>query len=171
MCIHRLRGLFVFALALCAQPAWAFLDPPYITPASPVAGEPISVNVRGTECDLINDGVIWPPPVTQQGNAITILFTGIHEEDPEFCYYSPDSRAYPIGAYPAGTYTLRVDWRYSTFNGWVTQTLGTLSFTVSDGSQRLPVEAPALSNAGLAGLLLMLVMVSLHTLHRRVRSH
>jgi hypothetical protein len=171
MCIHRLRGLFVFAFALCAQPAWAFLDPPYITPANPVAGDVISVNVYGGECDIADGGVVWPAPITQQGNELTVLLTGGHEEDPEFCYFGVGTFTSPIGVYPAGTYTLQVDWRYDTFNGWVTQTLGTLSFTVSDGPHRLPVEAPALSNAGLAGLLLMLVMVSLRTLHRRVRSH
>jgi hypothetical protein len=168
MCIHRLRGLFVFALALCAQPAWAFLDAPYITPANPVAGELVSVNIYGGECDLVDDGVVWPPPVAQQANELTILLTGGHEENPEFCYFNIGNHAYPVGVYASGTYTLRVDWRYSTFNGWVTQTLGTIPFTVSNTPQQQPVEAPALSNAGLAGLLLMLIAASLLALRRKI---
>jgi len=56
------QGLIVFALALCAGPAWAFLDPPYLTPANPISGELVSVNIYGGECDVADDGVIWPPP-------------------------------------------------------------------------------------------------------------
>jgi hypothetical protein len=113
---HRFGRLLACALALCAQRASA-LDPPYITPANPRAGEPISVIVRGDACNLIEDGVIWPPPVTQQGSVITILFNGSSEGDPEFCYYSSDAIAYPVGAYAAGSYTLQVNWRYGTFSG------------------------------------------------------
>ena len=119
MRIHPLKGLLVFALALCAQRAWAFLDPPYITPANPMAGEPVSVNIYGGECDLLDYGINWPPPVTQQGNSITILFTGVHEGDPEWCYYGVGTATYPVGTFPPGSYTLDVERRYGTpFGTW-----------------------------------------------------
>jgi len=169
MRIHRCRGVFVVALALWAQAAWGFLDPPYITPANPVVGELVSVNIYGGGCDLVDDGVAWPPPVTQQANELTILLTGGHEEDPEFCYFNIGNHIYPVGIYPSGAYALRVDWRYSTFNGWVTQTLGTIPFTVTSAPLQEPAEAPASSDQGLAGLVLLLVTVSLFTLRQRTR--
>ncbi len=169
MRIHRFQALLACALAFCAQRAWArlALDPPYITPGDPTAGELVSVNVRGTECDLIDDGVVWPPPVTQQGNVITIVFTGIHEEDPEFCYFSSDIRAYPVGAYSAGSYTLHVEWRYGTFSGWVTETLGVIPFSVSGATQQ-PIEAPTLSVAGLSAFVLGLIASALFRLRGRL---
>jgi hypothetical protein len=157
--------LRLLALALCAQRASA-LDPPYITPANPRAGEPISVIVRGDACNLIESGVVWPPPVTQQGSVITILFHGGREGDPEFCYYSSDAIAYPVGAYAAGSYTLQVNWRYSTFSGWVTETLGVIPFIVSAGPSQQAIEAPTLSIAGLGVLGLALLVAMLRGLRR-----
>lgn len=167
MGIHRFVYLLVFALTPCAQRALA-LDPPYITPANPVVGEPISVVVRGDACDLIEDGVVWPPPVTQQGSVITILFNGIREGDPEFCYYSSDARAYPVGVYAAGSYTLQVNWRYGTFSGWVIDTLGVIPFTVSATPAQQPIEAPTLSIGGLGVLALTLLVPMLRELRRRL---
>jgi len=167
MSTRRLTSLIVLALALPAQGASA-LDPPYITPAHPMAGEAISVVVRGDACNLIEDGVVWPPPVTQQGSVITILFNGIREGDPEFCYYSSDAIAYPVGAYAAGSYTLQVNWRYGTFSGWVTETLGVIPFTVSAAPSQQPIEAPTLSIAGLGVLGLALLAVVLRDLRNRL---
>jgi len=137
-------------------------------PAHPMAGEAISVVVRGDACNLIEDGVVWPPPVTQQGSVITILFNGIREGDPEFCYYSSDAIAYPVGAYAAGSYTLQVNWRYGTFSGWVTETLGVIPFTVSAAPSQQPIEAPTLSIAGLGVLGLALLAVVLRDLRNRL---
>jgi hypothetical protein len=167
--MRRLRGLLVFALALCAPPASAFLDPPYITPANPTAGELVSVNIYGGECDVADTGVIWPAPVTQQGNAMTILLTGIHEGDPEFCYFSLATETKPIGRFPAGSYTLEVERRYMSFSGpWIQETLGIIPFTVSGIPTQQPIETPALNPAGLIALLLSLTALVLHTLRTRV---
>lgn len=167
MRFHRLGKVLVVALAMRTELASA-LDPPYITPANPVAGEPISVVARGDACNLIEDGVVWPPPVTQQGNVVTILFNGTREGDPEFCFYSSDAIAYPVGAYAAGSYTLQVNWRYGTFSGWVIETLGVIPFTVSASPSQLPIEAPALSIAGLVVLGLGLLAAMLRELRGRL---
>jgi hypothetical protein len=168
MRVHRFRALWTLAAALVAQPAFAFLDPPYLTPASPMSDELVSVNIYGGECDLVDGGMVWPPPVTQQGNELTILLTGAHEEDPEFCYFSVGTHTYPVGIYPAGAYTLRVNWRYSTFSGWPTETLGVIPFTVTGGPPATPVEAPTLNLAGLGSLLLALIAAVLRNLRGRV---
>ena len=166
---HCLRSLLAVALALCAQRASAFLDPPYLTPANPVAGELVSVNIYGGECDLVDMGINWPPPVTQQGNEITILFTGIHEGDPEFCYYGVGTATYPVGTFPPGSYTLDVERRYGTpFGTWAQETLGIIPFTVSVAPQQQPVAAPALTSAGVIALLLALIGAALRNLRKRL---
>jgi hypothetical protein len=167
MRIHVAKALLLLVLALSAQPASAFLDPPYITPANPHAGDLISVNIYGGECDLVDDGVVWPPPVSQQGNELTILLTGGHQEDPEFCYVGVGTYTFPVGVYQQGAYTLKVDWRYSTFSGWMTETLGIIPFTVSAAPSQQPIETPTLSIAGLAALGLALLVAML----RNLREH
>jgi hypothetical protein len=164
---RRHQVLLALALALGVQPAWAFLDPPYLTPANPMAGELVSVNIYGGECDVADDGVAWPPPVTQQGSSITILLTGLHEGDPEFCYFGIGTNTKPVGRFPPGNYTLDVERRYGTiFGEWAQETLGIIQFTVSAAPQQQPVETPTLSGAGIAVLLLALVGVMLHNLRK-----
>lgn len=163
------KCLLTLTLALCAQPASAFLDPPYLTPTNPVADELVSVNIYGGECDVADDGVVWPPPVTQQGSSITILLTGLHEGDPEFCYFGIGTNTKPVGRFPPGNYTLDVERRYGTiFGEWAQETLGIIPFIVSAAPQQQPVEMPTLSVAGLAALLLALVGVMLRNLRKRL---
>jgi hypothetical protein len=157
----------MLALALCAQSAWAFLDPPYITPANPMVGDLVSVNIYGGECDFVDGGVVWPPPVTQEGNEITILLRGGHEQDPEFCYFGIGTQTFPVGVYSPGAYTLRVNSRYSTFDGWVTETLGVIPFAVA-GIPQEPAEAPTLSLTGLSVLVLGLIAATMHRLRERL---
>jgi hypothetical protein len=167
MRIHRLKSLLVLALALCTQRASAFLDPPYITPANPTAGELVSVNIYGGECDLVDDGLVWPPPVTQNGNEITILFTGIHEGDPEWCYYHVGTSTFPVGTFSPGSYVLDVERRYGTvFGEWAQETLGIIPFTVSGAQQ--PIEAPTLNLVGFASLLLALITATLRNLRKHL---
>jgi hypothetical protein len=165
---HVFERLVMLALALCTQPAWAFLDAPYITPMHPNVSDLISVNIYGGGCDFADGGVVWPPPVTQQGSELTILLTGGHEEDPEFCYFGVGTFTAPIGMYPPGSYTLRVNWRYSTFGGWVTETLGIIPFIVANAQSQQPAEAPALGMTGLGALVLALIAATMPQLRERL---
>lgn len=168
MRIHHLKGLLVFGLALWGQHAFAFIGPPYITPANPMAGDTISVNVYRGECDVLNIGIV-PPIIEQHGSNITALFTGIHEGDPEWCFYSIGTETVPIGSYPPGSYTLNVERRYGNpFGSWTQETLGIIPFTVSGAPPQQPIEAPTLSMAGFGGLLLTLIAVALLALRRKI---
>ena len=167
MSAYHVASLLALLITLFADPAWAFLDPPYITPASPTVGDEISVSIYGGECDLVDMGIDWPPPVTQEGSAITVLFTGIHEDDLEWCYYDVGTATYPVGTYPAGSYTLDVERRYMSFSGpWIQETLGTILFTVTGGapSPPKPASAPTLGIAGLGMLLLTLAGFAVRTI-------
>ncbi|HKE47521.1 MAG TPA: hypothetical protein VKB52_05615 [Rhodanobacteraceae bacterium] len=157
----------MLALALCAQRALAFVDPPYITPANPTAGETISVNVYRGECDVLNIGIV-PPVIEQHESAITALFTGIHAEDPEWCLYSIGTETVPVGSYPAGSYTLDVERRYGNALGsWTQETLGIIPFTVSGMPSQQTFEAPTLRHVGLGALLLGLITIAMLTLRTR----
>jgi hypothetical protein len=168
MLVHRVASILALLLTLFAEPAWAFLDPPYITPANPATGDTISVNVYGGQCDLLNIGIV-PPAITQLGNAITIVFTGTHEGDPEFCFYGIGTTTYPVGNYPAGSYTLQVDRRYVSFSAtWVEETLGVVPFSVTGGAPLpVPASVPTLDITALSILLLALAGIAARSLHSR----
>ena len=159
------HALLMMILALLAQPAKAFFDPPYITPAQPAAGLPVSLNIYGGVCDAIV-GLPGYPQITQQGNSIRILFFGIHYGDPEFCNLGTGTATAPIGSYPPGAYTLQVDFRYIGAGGsFVVDTLGIVPFTVT-GTAAAPTAVPVLDIAGAIILVTTLACCAL----RRLRS-
>ena len=47
------RMALLLVCVLHVQGAQAFFDPPWITPASPLASEPVSVSIHGGGCDAI----------------------------------------------------------------------------------------------------------------------
>lgn len=170
MSAHRVAPLLVLLLTTFAQPASAFLGPPYLTPAQPTAADAVLVNVYSDQCDMVDVGIPWPPPVTRQGNGITILFTGVHEEDPEFCYFGVGTSSYPVGTFPPGSYALDVERRYVSFSGsWVQETLGILPFTVTGVTSPppAPVSTPTLGIPGLSILLFALASLAAWCLHSR----
>jgi subtilisin family serine protease len=153
---NHLAPALAFLFSLFAQTAYAFFDPPYITPEHPVAGETVSVNIYGGECDSIL-GDPGYPQITQKGNAIRILFSGVRYTNSELCFIPVGTATYAVDAYPASSYTLQVDLRYFDVGGDpVIETLGVIPFTVTGGAAP-PVSAPALSRAGIAILVFGLV--------------
>lgn len=162
------RTLSSLLILLCARPALAFLDPPYLAPPHPTAGQTISVNVYGGQCDLLHDGV-FPPIVTREDAAITIVFSGIHEGDPEWCYFGIGTVTYAIGAFEPGEYSLDVKRHYFNFAGvLIEESLGIIPFRVTGGSPSRPaVAAPTSSAAALSVLLLALAVLA----RRRLRGH
>ena len=170
MFVHRVAPMLSLVFMLFAEPAGAFLDPPYITPPNPTVGDAISVSIYGGQCDLVYVGLEWPPPVTQQGDDITIHFTGDHETNPELCYFGVGTMTYPVGTYSAGSYTLHVEWRYMSFSGpWVQETLGLIPFTVTGNAPPppMPVSTPTLGTSSLGILLLALTGLAARCLHSR----
>jgi hypothetical protein len=160
--------VLVVALTLCAERASAFFDPPYIAPANPVAGEVISVNIYGGDCDAIV-GLPGYPQITQQGTVVHIVFFSVHYSDPQMCNLGIGTATTAIGSFSAGTYTLEVGRRYMTASGpWTEETLGVIPFVVSGGPAPQPVEASTLNAVGLAGLLLTLIAAAHFMLRRNI---
>jgi len=165
MFVHRVAPILALLLALSAEPAWAFFDPPYIAPAQPAAGQPVSLNIYGGVCDAIV-GLPGYPQITQQGNSIRILLFGVHYGDPEFCNLGAGTATIPIGSYPPGAYILQVDFRYMDAGGsFVVDTLGIVPFNVTS-TAAAPTAVPMLDIAGAIILVTTLAGIA----SRRLRS-
>ena len=146
---NHFAPIVALMLTLFTQSVSAFFDPPYITPGSPAVGDVVSVNIRGGECDSIT-GVPGYPIITRDGNAIRILFLGVHYDDPLLCTIPVGTASYPVGSFEAGSYTLQVDLHEP---GEPASTLGTVPFTVM-GVAEPPISAPTLTSLGVLVLLL-----------------
>lgn len=135
--------------------AFAFIDPPVLVPANPVAGEMISVSIRYGECDGISAA---PPTITQTGNSIHMLLETTHFDDPLFCQNPISTGVFDVGTFPGGEYTLHVERFYETLVPEpVFETLANFTFTVSGAP-----SPNALPSFGLvAGLLLIGGLVGL----------
>ena len=166
MRMHRVVQFLMLASLLFVQSAEAFFDPPYVTPTQAVTGQLVSVNVRGGGCDGIVETPGYPQ-ISRSGNAIRILFYGIHVTDSEACIYPIGTLTQPIGSFESGAYTLKVDFTYYDYPfGPTTITLGTVPFTVS-GVPATAVPTPVNHPLALGLLALLLVGVAAALLRRR----
>jgi len=157
------RGVFWLAakamlmmLTGFAQPVQAFIDPPYLTPERPAAGETVSVNIRFGVCDAIGElpGAGYPR-ITRNGNELRIVFWSTTNLDPILCNVPALTETYALGAFPAGTYTVQVDRDYfGDLGGLLAETLAVIPFTVV--ARAPPVSVPTLGRFGSATLLVLL---------------
>ena len=163
---YRVVPGLALLLVLSAQTAHAFFDPPYITPAAPAAGEMVTVNIRGGICDSIV-GTPGYPQITQNGNVIRFLVFGVRTEDIDYCNYPVGTATFPVGAYPAGSYTLQFDLLYDDYPfGLTIAILGVVPFTVT-GAPASVVPAPTNSPLALLALSLALVGLAVGVLRER----
>jgi hypothetical protein len=167
MSLRRIAPALAVVFALAASDAQAFFDPPWIAPAVPRAGEPVSVNIRGGICDGIFSRPGYPQ-ITRNGNAIRLLEYGHHWETTDLCVYDIGTLVEPIGAFESGEYTLAVDFIYDNYPfGYETVTLGVIPFTVAGITPAASI--PALSPLCKLMLLMLLPCAALLALRRRRR--
>ena len=140
--MKMLSRALVLLCFFALRPAQAFVDPPWITPENPQAGEEVFVHLRYGICDVILLGPI-PPEITQSGTSIRILFWSVHNTDPILCNYPIEAGTTLVGALPPGDYTLQVDrWYQDGLSGeTTTETLGVVPFTVEGGASP-PTSVP-----------------------------
>lgn len=147
-------ALALAVVALIAPSAQAFIDPPYLSPEHPIAGETVSVKIRAGVCDAIGElpGAGYPR-ITQDGNVIRMTLWSSTDTDPILCNVPIGTGTYAFGAFPPGSYTIQVDRDYfGDLGGLLTETLGVLPFTVA-GAPAPPVAAPTSNGLGLALLM------------------
>ena len=160
---NHLGPVLALVLALLSTTAHAFIDLPYITPASPLAAQPITVNVRSGVCDA----VLSEQVLSREGNAIHVVFFGVRYFNSELCTIPPGLTDFVLGTYPVGTYTLQVDLEYYGVTGiLVAETIGNVPFRV-DATPTSAVPAPI--NEPIALLLLILIIIGLATCSLRAR--
>jgi hypothetical protein len=151
---------------LFARSAHAFLDPPYLTPEHPIAGDVVKVNIYGGDCDGIVGIEGWPH-ITRQGDAIRIDLWSTSNTDPLLCNIGVGTATYAIGAYQAGSYIVQIDREFmGDLGGIRTETLGIIPFTVT-GSFAQAAPLPSLQGWGLGVLGFALFVVALSTMRRR----
>ena len=162
----RIVLILTLACISFAQSAYAFFDPPWITPYAPRAGETVSVSIHGGVCDTIffRSGY---PQITQDGNSVRIVEYGDHVTiGDEWCIYGIGTLTEPIGAFPPGNYTLTVDLNYDNYPfGLGTMTLGVIPFTVAGARPVVPV--PVSTPAGALVLLVLISGVALWAVHKQ----
>ena len=160
--------LMLAFFALFAGTAHAFFDPPWITPENPIAGETIWVNIRAGVCDGIFEEAGYPQ-ISQTGNAIRMRWYGDHYPEGSgdlLCSYPIGTFTPPVGAFPAGDYTLTVELAYDDyFEGPSVMTIGVVSFTVA--ATPTPASVPALNTTGIFVLLAAILGLSIWMLRRR----
>lgn len=150
---HLGATVLTLLLTAIAGPAQAFFDPPWVTPENPIDGETVSVNIRHGICDSILEEPGFPQ-VTQNGNAIRIVYYGIHYElGDELCIFGVGTVVDSIGVYPPGQYTLTVDLVYPDpiFNTPTIHPIGVVPFTVTGA---VPAATPVPASGKLTALAL-----------------
>jgi hypothetical protein len=162
-------GMLAF-VAFFAGSAQAFFDPPWITPENPVAGETIDIHIHAGVCDGII-GEEGYPQIRQEGNAIRMRWYGEHYPEGSgdlLCSLPIGTLVAPVGAYPAGSYTLTVELAYiDFFEGPSILTIGVVPFTVTGAPDPPTIAVPTLDAAGLLALLVCVLGLAIRTLRSR----
>jgi len=155
--MYRFSATVVLALAclLAVGTAHAYINTPFITPASPHAGETLYVSVDSGVCDAI---VAEPgyPQVTVNGSIVRVVLLALRYTDIELCNLPSGVGTLPIGALLAGTYQITVDvFYYDLFGNPHNDTIGVLPLVVQ-AAAAAPIGAPAMTTTGLALLVALL---------------
>jgi hypothetical protein len=147
-------------------PAYAYFDPPWVTPERPVIGQETSVHIHGGRCDWIVERPGFPQ-ISREGSAIRLLEYGNHyEEGDELCTDHVGTLTRSLGGLATGTYSLAVDMAYEhPVFGMTILPIGTVAFTVSPLGEPAPV--PTLDNPAQVLLLLLVVLLTFVSLRMR----
>ena len=122
----------------------SIVDTPVFVPVSPAVGQTVNVEVHGYACVLYLTPPDTPYDVMRNGGAVTLTVRAVVSPDQDFCIYPTQTELYSIGSFLPGHYTVTVRAQYTNFfNQPITQTLGTLEFTV-----QAPERVPTLSGWG-----------------------
>jgi len=155
--MYRFSATVVLALAclLAVGTAHAYINLPFITPASPHAGEALYVNVDSGGCDAIVYELGYPQ-LSREGSNVRVVLAAIRYTDIELCDLPNGVSTLPIGVLPIGTYQVTVDiFYYDLFGNPHNDTIGVLPLVVQ-AAAAAPIGAPAMTTTGLALLVALL---------------
>lgn len=155
--MYRLTAMIALALAclLAVGTAHAYINTPFITPASPQAGETLYVNVDSGGCGatVYEQGY---PQVSWDGSNVRVVLLALRYTNIELCDLPNGVSTLSIGALPAGSYQITVDvFYYDGFGNPHDDTIGVLPLVVQ-AAAAAPISAPATTPPGLALLVALL---------------
>lgn len=153
----RFGAMIALALAclVSLRAAHAYINTPFITPASPYVGDPLYVNVDSGVCDAIAAEPGYPQ-ITIDGSSVRVVLLAFRYTDIELCNLPSGIGTVPIGALPAGSYQVTVDvYYFDLFGNFHSDSVGVLPLVVQ-AAAAARIGAPATTPAGLA-LLAMLI--------------
>lgn len=161
---YRERWLFGLLL-FGAPPVDAFVNLPQISPATPQAGEPVSVIVNAGHCD----GLLGTFELRIADDVLILTVDGIRSYS--ICGIPVQDTSFAIGAFPVGSYTLQLDYHYNADfpNDEGTETVGTIQFDVAPAGGTAVASVPAMDLVGRIGLTLSLLAISAIALRWRLR--
>ena len=143
--------------------AFAFVDPPSISPPSPSSNFLITVHVRAGDCHAFLDDVNEAELVSVGNGQLNLIVDGVASLEPgnPFCIYPVLTYRFVIGALPAGIYTLQLFIRDTNFPE-TPVAFGTVSFSVS----ATPSIVPTLSEGAIAMTILLMLCLARLARHR-----
>ena len=119
MAKHRFAGPLIAMAAMMCGPALAYPVNPFFTPEDPTTNDAIVFNAYAGPCDLLQYPFV-APVVTLAGDQITVQLSGEHyDNDPILCVLGSRIDQAFIGAVPAGSYAVTVNWRFTASSGFV----------------------------------------------------
>jgi len=169
--MSRLRVQLVQALLclLFAMPAHAYINPPFLSPTTPHAGQSVSVSVDSGVCDAIADEPGYPQ-ITQNGSHIQVVLLAFRFTDIELCNLPSGVSTFPIGAYAEGVYDVDVVvFYYDEHGNPQNESIGVLPMRV-EAAAAAPVGAPTSTPLSLILLAALLCVIALRKQSRVVPS-
>ena len=138
----------------------AYVNPPVLVPATPAAGESVSVRIVVGGCDQLIEFPGYPILVHNGNNIHLTVFSYNNENQfPGTCGHPEGTASYAIGSYPQGNYTVTVDRVYPTFAlGNITETLAVLPLVVAGGNPPA-VPLPVLGSGSMIALIVFLAFI------------
>jgi hypothetical protein len=149
----------MFWCFLFALPAHAYINPPFLTPASPHAWQDVSISVDSGVCDAIADEPGYPQ-ISQTGSHIRVVLLAFRFMDIELCNLPSGVSTFTIGTYAEGTYGVDVIvFYYDEHGNPQNDSIGVLPLVVQ-APEAAAVGAPASSSTGLAFLAVLLIGIA-----------
>jgi len=150
----------VFACLSFGSNAYAYIEPPYITPVSPQAGQTVYVNIGAGVCDAILEEPGYPQ-VARIGNAVRVLLLAVRYDNIELCNLPPGIAVLPFGDFEAGSYEVTIDISYFDSHGNPqVETIGVAPMEVVGATGASPIPAPTASPLALIILALGLILIA-----------
>lgn len=158
MKIHTIRTGIGFLLLASLSTGNAFVGTPELIPDQPTEEDIVAITIASGHCDGL---FATDSKISQQGASIRVVIPGV--QSTLFCSFPVVEDTIPIGALPAGSYTLQVDYGHYPPGdpGNVTvETIGIINFNVAAAPGGV-AATPVPTSGDVGGIILGLILLAL----------